>query len=126
MALEPPPQDRLILCPLSPQEKCVNCSRKFRYSQGYQLEVRRGPAHSVPASAALTRPRCPGSPAQLCSPGRGLLDSVGHSTPLDARRPGSGLPRGGLTQTGGLKPCPCGPRPGLTRAVFLGSVLVLL
>ena len=104
----------------------MNCSRKFRCTQGYQLEVRRGPAHSVPASVALTHPRCPGSPAQLCSPGRGLLGSVSHSTSLEARRPGSGLPRGGLTQTGGLKPCPCGPRLGLARAVFLGSVLVLL
>lgn len=100
----------------------MNCSRKFRCTQGYQLEVRRGPAHSVPASLALTRLRCPGSPAQLCSPGHGLLDSVGHSTSLEARRPGSCLPRGGLTQTHSA----CGPRLGLTHPLFLGSVLVLL
>lgn len=122
MGLEPLPQDRLILCPLSPQEKCVNCSRKFRCTQGYQLEVRRGPAHSVPAPPALTCPRCPGSPAQLCSPSRGLLDSVGHSTSLQAQRPGSCPPRGGLTQTH----LACGPRLGLTHPLFLGSVLALL
>lgn len=84
MGLEPPPPDRLILCPLSPQEKCVNCSRKFRCTQGYQLEVRKkGPSSfrtcstgsqapevsRLPSPAPLTRAWAPGQRGPLDFPG---------------------------------------------------------
>ena len=80
----------------------MNCSRKFRCTQGYQLEVRRGPAHSVPAPLA-TRQRCPGSPAQLCSPG---MDSwTAWATRLPWRPEGLG------------HVCPEGASPRLTQPV---------
>lgn len=51
----------------SPQEKCVNCSRRFRCTQGFQLEVRTG---AQPGSL-LCRCPTPGGPAgwQPCGDG---------------------------------------------------------
>lgn len=74
MGLGPPSRDHLTLCnPPTLQEKCVNCSRKFRCTQGFQLEVRLDCA-SHPRFACS---HCP----QLCSPRSGALQGHGLSTP---------------------------------------------
>lgn len=95
--------------PSLPQEKCVNCTRKFRCAQGFQLQVRRG-------SLSVCQPQ-----AQLCSPRPGERTGWAISFPGRGGRP---------PQTGGLRPeTPC---PGLhpahpfsVRPVCLGPSLAL-
>lgn len=67
-----PNLDHLVL--FSSQEKCVSCSRKFRCTQGYQLQVRPGSAQAgvLPRFTAL------GSQAAHTHPGPGSAMYLGN------------------------------------------------
>lgn len=90
VGLGAPPQDPLTLCLPNPQEKCINCTRKFRCTQGFKLEVSPGLAQLGPCFACshcCQAVQAPG--AQLCSPRPGELEQCGLLHLLgEARRPG--------------------------------------